>query len=219
MVSNTLPDGLFLAWAAIFGIGMLGAMSPGPNLIITMRTTLTRGRAHGFAVATGLACGNAVHATFGLVGITVLIASTPWAYDVLRWAGAAFLIWIGVKALFSRHSPIVAAGMAAETTVEPRSYRASMMAGLATNLLNPKVSIFFLALFPQIIAPATPEPVKILYGATMVAVELLWFGSVACFIGSPGIRRRLLRVGPWIDRLTGGALMALGLRLALLRSV
>jgi threonine/homoserine/homoserine lactone efflux protein len=94
-----------------------------------------------------------------------------------------------------------------------------MMAGLATNLLNPKVSIFFLALFTQIIDPATPEPVKILYGATMVAVELLWFGSVACFIGSPGIRRRLLRVGPWIDRLTGGALMALGLRLAIIRGI
>lgn len=219
-MTETLPDGLFLSWLAIFGIGMLGAMSPGPNLLITMRTALNLGPRHGLAVAAGLATGNAVHATLGLIGVTVLIAQTPLLYDILRWAGAGFLVFIGLKALLSRQSAIAGAALAVDTAATgPRRYHASAAAGLATNLLNPKVAIFFLALFTQIIDPATPEPAKLLYGATMVGVELLWFGTVACVIGTPAVRRRLLRAGPWIDRVTGGALLALGLRLAFVRGV
>jgi threonine/homoserine/homoserine lactone efflux protein len=96
--------------------------------------------------------------------------------------------------------------------------RTAFTAGLLTNLTNPKVTLFFLALFTQVIEPETSAALKALYGATIIAISLTWFGLLAVIVGREAVRRRLNAVGHWIERVAGTLFIGLGLRLAFARA-
>ena len=202
----------FLAdWLTVFLVGCLAVMSPGPNLAVTLRNSLSYSRRAGIYTALGLAAGNTVHAAYSLAGIGLVIAQSVVLFNVIKWAGAAYLVWIGVQAL--RAQP------RAETpdlsgTADDLSASTAFRTGLFTNLLNPKVTLFFLALFTQVVEPGTPLALQALYGGTIVGLEFAWFGLVAVVLSQGAVRRRFFAVSHWVDRATGAALIALGVRLA-----
>lgn len=207
----------FLAdWLTVFLVGCLAVMSPGPNLAVTLRNSLSFSRRAGLYTALGLAAGNTVHAAYSLAGIGLVIAQSVLLFNLVKWAGAAYLIWIGLQAL--RAQPRTEVLEATGAPVRELSALAAFRTGLLTNLLNPKVTLFFLALFTQVVEPGTPLALQALYGGTIVGLELVWFGLVAVVMSQGGVRRRFFAVSHWVDRVTGAALVALGVRLAFSRA-
>lgn len=201
-------------WLSVLVVGCLAVIAPGPNLAMTLRNSLGYSRAAGVLTAVGLAAGNLVHATYCLIGIGLVISRSIVLFDAIKWLGAAYLIYIGIRSLGAKphaddsHEGGRASGM---------SRAAAVRSGFLTNLLNPKVTLFFLALFTQIIEPGTPFPARVLYGLTMVGLEFGWFAVVALIVSRRAVRRRFLRVSHWVERATGAVLIALGVRLAFAR--
>jgi RhtB (resistance to homoserine/threonine) family protein len=200
-------------WATVAFVGLLAVASPGPNQAMTIRNSLASRRA-GVMTAVGVALGNAVHAFYCILGIAVVVAQSITLFSLLKYAGAAYLIYIGIKALRApRHD-----GIGEAAPPESIGAAAALGSGLLTDLLNPKVTLFFLALFTQVIRPDTPVAAQVVYGATMVALELLWCAALALVIGHRSVRVRFERIAHWIERAMGGVLVALGLRLAFARA-
>ncbi len=201
-------------WLTVIVVGCLAVIVPGPNLAITLRNSVAYSRRAGVYTAVGLAAGNLVHVTYCLIGIGVIISRSILLFNTLKWLGAGYLIYMGIKALQARpHDD------GAEVTGRARtmSRLAAVRTGFLTNLLNPKVTLFFLALFTQIIRPETPFSARTVYGLTMIALEFGWFASVALLISHRAIKQRFLSIAHWIERATGLVLIALGLRLAFAR--
>jgi RhtB (resistance to homoserine/threonine) family protein len=199
-------------WLTIVVIGCLAVIAPGPNLAIVLRNSLVYSRRAGVYTAVGLAMGNLVHATYCLIGIGVIITQSILLFNTVKWLGAAYLIYIGIKSLQAKkqHDDIAHAPRTPHVSVI-----AALRTGFLTNLLNPKVTLFFLALFTQIIQPGTLITAQAIYGLTMVGLEFLWFALVAALVSQSAIKQRFLAVSHWIERATGAVLIALGLRIAL----
>ena len=201
-------------WLTVVVVGLLAVISPGANLAIVLRNSLAYSRRAGVYTAIGLALGNCVHVTYCLVGIGVLISRSILLFNTVKWLGAAYLIYIGLRSLRAPKQDPTATAVGRARALPPG---AAIRTGFLTNLLNPKVTLFFLALFTQIIRPATPLPAQAFYGLTMVALEFGWFACVAVLISQRAVKDRFLPVAHWVERATGAVLIALGLRVALTR--
>lgn len=198
-------------WLTVFVVTALSVISPGPNFVMVVRTSLTGSRRQGVASAIGVSTGDAVHATYCLLGIGALVASTLWLFETLRWAGALYFLYIGVRALFARPSaePTPAADPDLGAVASP------FRQGILVSLLNPKATLFYLALFTQVVDPFTPLPARVLFGATAVTIAVLWYSTVALVLTQSALQRRFLAFSHWIERATGVVLIALGLRMAI----
>lgn len=203
---------MFLSdWLTVFAISFMAVVTPGPDFALTLRNSLLYSRRTGIYTAIGVGVGNLVHATYSLIGIGSLISKSILLFNVLKWVGAAYLIYVGVKSLKATKKVT-----ALEDIEQLRDIRrwAAFRIGFLGNLLNPKATLFFLALFTQIVQPSTSIAMQAVYGMTVAAVALVWFAAVAMVISQQGFRRRILFCSHWLERLTGAALIGLGLRLA-----
>ena len=188
----------------------IAMVSPGPDFLITMRNALGVGRASGIATAIGIGCAIFVHVGYSVVGIAVLISQSILLFSIIKYLGAAYLIWMGIGALRSKGWE-----MAVEkATNKHKSLKKSFVEGFVTNVLNPKATLFFLALFTQVIAPETPKTWMAIYGTSIALVVGTWFSIVSVLLTQPKIRAKLSAMSVWIDRVTGGLFIALGLKIA-----
>lgn len=197
---------------AFCGVVSLGAMSPGPDFAVVVRRSALQGRAAGMAAATGVATGVFVWAVAAAAGVAALVATVPVVLTTIRYAGAAYLAYLGIRALLAAARP-AADGLAPEPGAAGGAFRD----GLLCNALNPKAAVFFLALVPQFL-PAHPGTADTLTLSVLaVVVTLAWFFTVANLVA---VFRRLFarsRVRRTLDGLSGAALLGLGARLALVR--
>ena len=163
--------------------------------------------------ALGLSFADLIHMTYCLIGIGVIISKSILVFTLLKWIGASYLIYVGIKSLQAKPQQSL-------TTQQKAAIgsRSAFQMGLLTCLLNPKATLFYLALFTQIIRPETPLWVQIIYGSTVAAIEFSWFACVAITMSQPAIQRRFVSISHWFDRLMGVILIGLGLRLALTHS-
>lgn len=185
----------------------LAVMSPGPDLAVVTRQTLAHGRRAGLLTALGIASGISFHVAYGMFGLGWAIERFPALLGVLQAVGAALLLWIGWGAIRAR--PLAdPAALAASDGQRPAA--GDFTIGLATNLLNVKAMLFFVALCSAVISGATATPVKLGLGSWMIVTTGLWFSFVAWTLGHPAVRRRLLGVAHWIDRVMGVLLIVLG---------
>ncbi|HJV35496.1 MAG TPA: LysE family translocator [Geomonas sp.] len=187
------------------------AFTPGPDIIYVMTRGMAQGRRAALAAAAGFALGNFGHTFFAIVGLSALIASSATAFTCIKLAGAAYLMYLGVKMLRSRN-PLLSKGRLADLQCRV-IFRQSILA----NLMNPKVAVFFLAFFPQFLERergGVPLQMLVL-GTTFVVVTMLCFGTVAILSGEIG-RWLESRTGSGdrIGQLAGCVLIGLGLRLA-----
>jgi RhtB (resistance to homoserine/threonine) family protein len=200
-------------WFAVFCIGLAVVMTPGPNFAMAVQTSLLRSRRAGLYTAIGIACGGLTHVSYSLIGIGMLIAQSILLFNLLKWIGVAYLIYLGIKALRAKPHAI-------QTNAEllvTQNRRQSIRSGFLTCLLNPKATMFFFALFTQVIQPDTPLPIRALYGLTIVAIQLSWYSLVALVISQPRIRGGFGSVLHHIEHATGLAMIGFGIRLALSR--
>jgi threonine/homoserine/homoserine lactone efflux protein len=187
-------------------------VAPGPDNLQVLARGISQGRAAGLVAALGFAAGITFHTTLAALGVAALLRSSPLAFEVIKLAGAAYLIWIGIKALRSQ-----GLATAHERAAQPLAtvFRQSVLG----NLLNPKVTLFFVVFLPQFVQPHGAQSVTVQMlelGAlfmlqTLVVFSL--FGVCAGMIG--GWLKRRPRVGVWLDRLAGATFIAIGIRVAL----
>jgi threonine/homoserine/homoserine lactone efflux protein len=190
-------------------------LAPGPDNLSVLSLGLSRGRRAGIGFGLGCALGCFIHTLLATLGVTALIAASETAFTALKLAGAAYLCWLGWKAL---QSPGATLGAEAEVMHVDQAMRPYLMRGFVANAINPKVALFFLAFLPQFIDPARGNAaVQTALLGTLFAVQTVFiFGALGWYAGSVGgwLRSRPA-VGRWLDRATGMLFIGLGIRLAL----
>lgn len=196
--------------------GLLLNITPGADMALIGSRSAQLGFRLGAAAALGVGAGCLVHVAAAALGLSALVASSASAFTLLRWAGAAYLVWLGIGMLRARDS--VPADATADAAAPTEGWVRVFMQGFLTNALNPKVALFFLAFLPQFIDPAVQRKlpafvllglvfsvngtvVNLLFAALVVAVRRRWQGAA--------------RVGTWITRGVGALFVTLGLKLAL----
>ncbi len=202
---------LFTDWLTVFSLGLLAVVSPGPDFALTLRNSLVYSRKAGIYTALGITVGHIVHATYCLIGIGAIISKSILLFNILKWVGAGYLIYIGIKSLRAKKQSYEISNLQGTKNISPW---AAFRVGFLGDVLNPKTTLFFLALFTQIIRPGTPLTAQALYGATIVFLALVWYTLIAVLISQPIVKNTLQSISHWLERITGAVLIALGLRLA-----
>ncbi|OIQ50417.1 Threonine efflux protein [Pseudodesulfovibrio hydrargyri] len=198
---------------AVAGITLLAVVSPGPDFAVILRNVLRSGRGPGLATALGIGCGVVVHVTYTLLGLGWLVARYAWLLTAVKYAGAAYLVWLGCSALLSRgdepgRPQVPAPGVRADL-------RQAFRNGFLCNVLNPKTVLFFIALFTQVVAPGTPRIALVGIGAYIVLTHLAWFAFVVLVLTNPAALRVFNHWRRAVERGVGGCLVALGVTLAI----
>ena len=186
--------------------------APGPDNLQVLARGISQGRAAGLVAALGFAAGISFHTTLAALGVAALLKSSPIAFQAVKFAGAAYLIWIGIKAIRSK-----GLSSAHERPSQPLTtvFRQSVVG----NLLNPKVTLFFIVFLPQFVNPHGAQSVMLqmfeLGGVFMLQTVVVFsvFGVAAGMIGA--YLKRRPKVGVWLDRLAGATFIGLGIRVAL----
>ena len=198
---------------AFVGVATLVIVTPGPDTALTVRNTLLGGRDAGLWTASGVSTGLAIWALFTSVGITALLVASEPAFLAVRYAGAAYLIWLGVQALVAaaRSLPGPEGVHPDEAPTERLSRRASMRQGVVNDLANPKIAAFFPSLLPQF---ATDVGALLALGLLFSAMTFVWLVVYVTVITRAGAVLRRPAVRRITEAITGTVLVALGLRLA-----
>jgi threonine/homoserine/homoserine lactone efflux protein len=206
-----------MTFAQIAGFLLAAALitlAPGPDNLSVLSLGLSRGRRAGIGFGLGCAAGCFTHTLWATLGVTALIAASETAFTLLKLAGAAYLVWLGVGALRSPGATLEAEAAAAPAA----AMRPYLVRGFVANAINPKVALFFLAFLPQFVDPARGSAAAqtALLGTLFAAQTVLIFGAIGHYAGTLGgwLRGRPA-VGRWLDRATGLLFIGLGIRLAL----
>jgi threonine/homoserine/homoserine lactone efflux protein len=194
--------------------GLLLNITPGADMALVVTRSAGHGFRAGAAAALGVGAGGLLHAAAVALGLATLLAQAPQALAVLRWGGAAYLVWLGIALL--RAGP--AARSADAPAGESLPFWRFFGQGFLTNALNPKVALFFLALLPQFVAPDADRPGLALWGLGLLFNLNGTLVNLAIAAGVARLRGTLhahAAVGRWLRRAAGGVFIALGLKLAL----
>ncbi len=189
-------------------------ITPGLDTALVLRTAATEGLRRAFAAALGIGIGCLVWGVAAACGAGALLTASELAYTALKWAGAAYLVWVGSKMLIKpreRFEPGAVAPTGGGTF-------AALRRGLLTNLLNPKVGVFYISFLPQFVPTgASPATFGVLLAGLHVVMGLIWAGLLIAATAPLAGLLREASVIRWLDRITGGVFIAFGLRLALER--
>ncbi|NNM58948.1 MAG: LysE family transporter [Legionellales bacterium] len=201
----------FDSWLMILSASLLGSMIPGISFALVLRNTLKSSRATGIWTAFGLAMGMSIYALIVLLGLAIFIMHNTVLSNFIRWGGAAYLAYIGIGCILTKKKKHKTAILKNENLVI--SAKKALGMGFLTNLLNPKVMLFFLALFTQFIHPDMPATLEWVYGLTIVLVEFLWFSFVAILLTHPVLHHKFQRSSHWIERCSGVILLLISTNL------
>ncbi len=197
---------------SVAAIHLLAVMSPGPDFIMTMRNSLLYSRRSGIYSAIGLGLGILVHVAYCLAGIAVIISQSIVVFTILKYLGAAYLIYIGIKSFRAKQNR--EEGIGESTAPQDMTKWQAVRSGFITNATNPKATLFFLSLFTLVIQPDTPLFVKAFMGVEMAVATALWFSLVALLVSHRSIRSRINRFQHYIERFMGAVLVFFGIKLA-----
>lgn len=194
--------------------------TPGPDNLMVLSVGMSKGRRSGIVFGLGCALGCLSHTLLAVIGVGAILAASPMAFTALKWAGGAYLIWLGTQAL--RHAGAVRIEGSDSNQSQPaaESLGRTFSKGLVANAINPKVVLFFLSFLPQFVdtSRGSMELQLGLLGLLFTAQAAVLFGLLGYFSGSVGgwINRKP-QVGVWLDRLAGTVFVALGVRMMVVR--
>ena len=192
---------------------LLAVASPGPDFAIVLKQSLTHGRRTAIWTSIGVGMAILLHVTYSLLGLGLLIRSSVLWFNIVKYAGAAYIAWLGVQALRTKPHEATATNRGA-APVLPKAHGA-FATGFLTNALNPKATLFFISLFVLIVSPQTPKLIQAGYGVWMCLATMAWFSFVSVVFTREDVRSRFLRYGHWIDRALGVVFLVFALSLAL----
>lgn len=196
----------------IGAVALLGAVSPGPDFVIVTKNSLTYSRRSGLYTAFGVSMAVFIHLAYSFAAIVFSLAESVFLFECIKYAGAAYLIYIGLKALFTK------ASTAGEQQYKEEKRDLTPMqawkTGFFTNALNPKATLFFLSVFSQVIEPRSSLLTMLAYAFEIWLIVLLWFCLLAFLLSHQQIRKRLTHVQPLFEKGMGALLFGFGLKIA-----
>ncbi|MGP8308880.1 LysE family translocator [Vibrio sp. YIC-376] len=193
-------------------LGILIVISPGADFVLVLNNSLNQGRRAGIWSAIGISLAISVHITYSLLGISYLISQNEWLFSLIRYLGATYLVYLGLKGLFGSSSHQVKE----QTQHENAPVWQFFFQGFLCNALNPKTMLFFLSIFSQVInADADNQNSALLYGIYMIVLHGIWFSMVAILFTSPHLQRLLLKVKHRLNQACGAGLILFGAMLGL----
>jgi len=199
-----LLQGLLL----ITSIHLLAAASPGPDFILVSQQTLSNGKKAGLMCSIGIALGLSIHIIYSALGLAAVIANSATTLWVIKIIGGCYLLYLGFQGIKSKAKP----ALTGEIKVKQYSSAKSIGIGFLCNALNPKAPIYFVALFTLVLSPDLPLSHLVIYGVWMMFIQLAWFSSVVFLLSRPSINQKFQRMGYWLDRIMGGAMIIMGLK-------
>lgn len=198
----------FHLWLSLIAICIMGALSPGPSLALVVRNTVFGGQGQGVATAISHGLGVALYAAITATGIGLIIVQSPAVFKAIQYAGAAFLVYMALKALTSKQSTDTIDVESDRPNEEINGWRD----GFLIAFLNPKLAIFFLALFSQFVSADASWTQKVIMTATVGGIDTLWYCIVAYGFSRGPVVEKLKKNGQVIDRVTGVFLLVLAAR-------
>ncbi|WP_407049417.1 LysE family transporter [Methyloraptor flagellatus] len=206
-----------LEFAGLMAVFSIIIVAPGADFAIVLRQAIVHGRRAAILTSIGIGCSLLFHIGYTILGLGLIVSKSLFLFGLLKWAGAAYLVWLGVKSWFS--APFEASVAVDETADrKPLSGLKCFAMGFATNALNPKPVMFFLSLFSALVSHETPAAVQAVYGVLMASALIAWFVGVSMFFTVAAVRERFVACGRWFNRMTGAALVGLGVRLAIAKA-
>lgn len=203
----------FSVWLSIAAICLIGALSPGPSLAVVVRNTVNGGRIQGVITAVSHGMGVGLYALLTAGGLALVIVRHPVLFETIRWSGAAFLLYLGLRSLISPAKPRDASDQTGETGHAGEMY--ALRDGFLIVFLNPKIALFFLALFSQFVRPEAPWTEKAIMATTAWAIDTLWYVTVALVLSGTGAVTGLRRRAVLLDRIFGVVLIVLAVRVVI----
>ncbi|GKX49973.1 LysE family translocator [Budvicia aquatica] len=201
-----LETSLFIATLAT-----LGMISPGPDFFLVVKNAARYRRSLAMMTVFGVIMGVVTHMTYCVAGLAVVITATPWLFNLLKYAGAGYLIWIGIQALRSHgDSKLDVTNVVRQQT----SYKSAFIQGYLCNLLNPKATLFFLSVFTQVLSIDSGMGEKLWYAFIIVILAVIWWPILVFLIQSAPVRRGLAKAQKVVDKVLGVVLIGLGIRVA-----
>ncbi|WP_257285581.1 LysE family translocator [Endozoicomonas sp. SESOKO1] len=196
------------SWLSILAICVLGAISPGPSLAAVMKSTVHGSRTHGLVTSISHALGIGIYAFLVAAGIGLVITETPWLFKFITYAGSAYLAWMGYKAI-TASSPLIND----QRQLQQLSLKQAAMDGFLVSFLNPKIAIFFLALFSQFVTPDSTIMTQILMASIATLCDGVWYCMIASVAGHEKVLPALRKRATLINRLCGILLILVALRI------
>lgn len=200
--------GLMLA----FGVS---AVIPGADFAMVLRQSIAHGRRAAIFTSAGTATAILVHGAYTLLGVGIIVSQSILLFDLLKYLGAAYLLYLAVSAL--RSGPPQPPKDLGEHSPRAATPWGAFALGFLTNLLNPKAVLFFLALFTTLVSATTSGPIKVFYVGSMSVELFVWFVLVSVFFTMPRIRNGFFKLGRWFNRITGLTFILLAIRVAVAR--
>ncbi|KQH87525.1 lysine transporter LysE [Vibrio furnissii] len=193
-------------------VGLLIVISPGADFVLVLKNSLSHGRRAGLLSALGISLAITVHIGYSLLGISYLISHNELLFNLIKYAGATYLVYLGIKGIFAASAQTI---ITAEQDNSLPSYR-YFAQGFLCNVLNPKTMLFFLSIFSQVISEDGASSTQaLIYGGYMVVLHGVWFALVATLMTSTALQHKLERVKPLINKACGVGLVSFGAALAL----
>jgi len=197
-------SGLFIAFALVL-------VTPGADFAVVVRQALIYGRRNALITTLGTSTAFMIHVSYTVLGLGFIISQSLLLFNLVKWAGVVYLIYIGIRALMSQGADVAIATQTMGPTVQ--SARKAFALGFTVNALNPKAVFFFLAIFSTFVAPTTPAAIKFSYGLTMAVIAICWFSCVGIFLTTPVVQRFFSRISRWLDRVCGLVFVGFGIKL------
>jgi threonine/homoserine/homoserine lactone efflux protein len=196
---------LLTSWLTIVGICCLGAMSPGPSLAVVLKHTISGSRKKGITAAIAHGLGVGLYAFACISGVALVIVASETMFTALKWSGAAYLAWLGIKGLLSKSNP--------NQKLPEVDAKDAIRDGFMVVFLNPKIAVFFIAIFSQVIGTDTTVTAKIIYASTAMIIDGGWYVIVAWVFSNKRWLEQLQRKAVWLDRCFGLILLGLAAQL------
>jgi len=202
--------GLWTGFATVIGVWIVTVVTPGPNFLATVHATLTRSRRAGLMVVAGITLGTALWGTASLFGLGLLFQTAGGLYEIVKLAGAVYLVVVGARLILSARRASAPTRIARPAIPATRAFRQ----GLVTDLSNPKAAAFFTSLFAVAVPPTAPFWFDALLVATVAGIAGLWYGTVAWAMAADPVVALYRKAARAITAIAGAVFVALGLRLA-----
>ncbi|OGT42688.1 MAG: hypothetical protein A3F13_09500 [Gammaproteobacteria bacterium RIFCSPHIGHO2_12_FULL_40_19] len=207
--------------AQFFTIGLLmllSAMLPGPDFALVTKNTILHSRRAGLFTSLGVGSAILIHITYCALGLAIVISQSILLFNIIKYIGAVYLIYLGITSLLSKHPDHGATGSTQKILHKTKmSNLTAFRQGFLCNLLNPKATLFFLALFTMIIKPETPVLWVLLYAVEMFIIITAWFCSLTILLSHPRVLRLLNKIEKYISKALGVFLIGFGVALAFVK--
>lgn len=200
--------------ASLMAIFSFGIVAPGADTAMVMRQAIVQGRKAAILTSFGVGTSLMFHVTYTILGLGLVISQSIMLFNLIKWAGVAYLIYIGIQSFRAGKVTLDAPDADEVKKARPQSAVKGFGLGFMANALNPKPVFFFLSIFSTVVSQQTPAMIKFGYGLVMASCLISWFVGMSFFLTIPRMRLAFERASKWINRASGLVFIAFGLKLA-----